>query len=137
MSAVNFPNSAVNNFPIIKPKLDSLLSMDLSQAEVVTMVTNTPRILHRSLNDHLMPVFNQLNSVIGSYQDSAAVLKLVPCVLTDHSLRYSLLNFEFLLALGVSRSRILKLLTGYGHLLGKPHSKFRDVVLKLKELHGF
>ncbi|KAK1369190.1 hypothetical protein POM88_035282 [Heracleum sosnowskyi] len=119
---------------ILKPKLDFLLSLSQSQAEVVAIVTRNPVILVRSLTSHLIPSLNLLNSVTGSYPITLSVLKNNPYILCQNLPKSLLLNTEFLLKLGVPHSHVLKLLTSYGPVLGTLHDKFRNVLLKLKDL---
>lgn len=120
----------------LKPKLDFLLSITQSQAEVAAIVARTPRILCRSLTNHLIPSFNLINSVTGSSQNTISVLKYNPYILMGNLTPYFLLNNQLLLTLGVPHSQILKLLRTYGHVLATPHNKFRNIVLKATDM-GF
>ncbi|KAK1356743.1 hypothetical protein POM88_049999 [Heracleum sosnowskyi] len=121
---------------IIRPKLDFLLSISQSQAEVVAIVTKNPLILTRSLENHLKPFLDLLNSVTGSYLNTVSVLKYNPYILNQNLPKNFLLNTQFLLTFGVPHSQILKLLRYYGMLLGVPHDKLRTFALKIKDM-GF
>ncbi|KAK1369189.1 Mitochodrial transcription termination factor-related protein [Heracleum sosnowskyi] len=118
-----------------KPKLDFLLSKDLTQAEVVAIVTQNPHILTSSLHNHIIPSLELLLSITGCYPNVAAVLKCNPYVLTDNQKSF-LLNTNSLIALGVPPSQILKLVKTCRGLFCKPHDKFRKAVFKLKDM-GF
>ncbi|KAK1369188.1 hypothetical protein POM88_035280 [Heracleum sosnowskyi] len=120
----------------IQPKLDYLLSISASQSEVVDIVTKFPNILKRSLCNHLIPFVNQLKCLTGCYPSVVAFLKCNPVVLGMNTTNSTLLNIKFLVTLGVSHSQILKFLKMYGHAPNMPNDKFRDVVLKLKDM-GF
>ncbi|KAL1833923.1 transcription termination factor MTERF2, chloroplastic [Daucus carota subsp. sativus] len=120
---------------LIKPKLEFLLSMDLSRAEVIAIVTKCPPILHRSLNNRIKPTFNLLSSLIGS-RDTLVLLKHNPHILTAYRIQDLSFNFEFLCELGVPRFQIVKYLAGPFPVLGKPHDKLRSVALKVKGM-GF
>ncbi|KAK1369161.1 hypothetical protein POM88_035253 [Heracleum sosnowskyi] len=121
---------------ILKPKLDFLLSIFQSQAEVVAIVTKNPCILIKSLNNHLIPSINVLNSVTGSYPDTLSILKYNPYIICCDLSETLLLNTQFLSALGVPNSQILKLLRSYGPLLGRPHDRFCTFVSELMDM-GF
>ncbi|KAK1369158.1 hypothetical protein POM88_035250 [Heracleum sosnowskyi] len=123
---------------ILKPKLDFLLSISLSQAEVVAIVTKNPRILARSLANYLKPSLKMLDSITGSYTTTLSVLKYNPKILCYDLSKTLLLNTQVLLTLGVSHSQILKFFKSYGRrpVFATPHDKFRNSVLKLKDM-GF
>lgn len=123
---------------IIKPKLEYLFTVFQSQADVIAIVTNNPNILLRSLTNHLIPSLNLLNSVTGSYTNTLSALKYNPNILLHNLSKTLLLNTQFLSTLGVSHSQIINILRSYGHrpALAQPHDKFRNFVLKLKDV-GF
>ncbi|XP_074338089.1 uncharacterized protein LOC141675277 [Apium graveolens] len=133
-----YPLVLINYHPvnILKPKLDFLLSISQSQADVVDIVTKNPTLLIRSLNNHLIPSLNLLNSVTGSYPNTVSVLKYNCYILCYDLSENLLLNTQFLTALGVPYSQILKLLRSYGPLLSTPHDRFRNFVLELTDM-GF
>lgn len=108
---------------VFKPKLDFLLnSMDLTQAEVVFIVTQNPSILHASLSNCIIPSLKTLQSVAGNNCNAVAILKSNPYVLTNNP-RSFLLNTNFLLTLNVPHSQTLKFLKASGRLVGIPHNK--------------
>lgn len=121
----------------LKPKLEFLLSIcNQSEPDVVKIVNRTPHLLRRSLNNHLIPVFDMLKLVTGNHNNAAAAIMSNPFVLT-YSISIPLLqNIEFLQTLGVPENQILKFITGYGQVIGKQHDKFCKVVGKVKEM-GF
>lgn len=121
---------------VIQPKLDYFLSISASQSDVVDIVTRCPNVIRRSLYNHLIPFLNQLKCRTGCYPGVVAFLKCNPFVLGISSTNSVLLNINFLLTLGVPPSQILKFLKMYGHSPSMPNDKFRNVVLKLKDM-GF
>ncbi|KAK1352795.1 hypothetical protein POM88_052633 [Heracleum sosnowskyi] len=124
-----------NPVNFFKPKLDFLLSIELTRAEVVAIVTQNPPVLESSLNNHIIPLLKLIESTTGNSRNAVAILKCSPYVLTDNPKSF-LLNANFLRALDVPHSQILKILKAHGGLFGKPHNKFRKAVLKLKDM-GF
>lgn len=119
----------------MKPKLDFVLSISQSKDEVV-LVTETPLVLTKSLNNYLKPSFSLLNSVTGSNPNTLSVLKCNPHRLNHNIPKSFLLNTQFLLTLSVPHSQTLKMLRTYGQVLGTTQDKFRNVVLKLVDM-GF
>lgn len=101
---------------------------------ILAIVTNNPCFLIKSLTNYLKPSLSLLNSVTGSCQNTLSVLKHNPYILHTNVTKYFLLNYQFLLTLGVPHSRILKLLKSYGPVLGVAHDKFRNVLLILKDM---
>lgn len=121
----------------LKPKLEFLLSIcNQSESDVVEIVNKTPHLLRRSLNNHLVPIFDMLKSITGSHRSAAAAVMSNPFVLT-YSISTDLLqNIELLQKVGVPEDQILKFVTGYGQVTGKQHDKFRDAVRKARDM-GF
>lgn len=121
----------------LQPKLQFLLSIcNQSQSDVVKIVNKNPDLLRTSLNNHLVPVFDMLKSITGSYDNAVAAIMSNPFVLTYSISTPLLQNIEFLQTIGVPEDSILKLVTGYGQVAGKQHDKFCKVVGKVRDM-GF
>ncbi|WOG84859.1 hypothetical protein DCAR_0104044 [Daucus carota subsp. sativus] len=118
---------------LLKPKLDFLLSMDMSHAMVVRTVTRDPRILARSLNKHLIPTFDQLKDIIGCGPNAVALLKCGPFIFTNTAAM--LPNIRFLLRQGIPISQIFKFVSHYSRILCYPHDRFCQVFLMVEGMN--
>lgn len=119
----------------LKPKLDFLLAISNSESEIIKVVAGESSILSRSLNNHLIPLFNVLITLMGSHQNAVAAIKRCPSILLC-GISNLVSNAELLLSLGASHSQCVKMLTQHRNALGRSSDKFRNVVFKVKEM-GF
>ncbi|XP_047093066.1 uncharacterized protein LOC124705379 [Lolium rigidum] len=82
-------SATVRKFPImlvsnptktIQPKLDFFASVGISAPLLPKLVSLSPVVLHRSIQDHLAPLFESLREILGSNARVVAALRKMPFV---------------------------------------------------------
>ncbi|KAM0865121.1 hypothetical protein ACQ4PT_043488 [Festuca glaucescens] len=82
-------SATVRKFPIIlvsnptktlQPKLDFLASVGISAPLLPKLVSLSPVVLHRSIQDHLAPIFESLREILGSNARVVTALRQMPFV---------------------------------------------------------
>ncbi|KAM0916323.1 hypothetical protein ACQ4PT_010381 [Festuca glaucescens] len=82
-------SATVRKFPIIlvsnptktlQPKLDFLASVGISAPLLPKLVSLSPIVLHRSVQDHLAPLFESLREILGSNARVVTALRQMPFV---------------------------------------------------------
>ncbi|KAL1833877.1 hypothetical protein ACET3Z_003528 [Daucus carota] len=122
----------------LKPKLDFLLSVcNNREMDLHKIVSISPCILHRSLDEYLVPTLNLLASALGNYKNVVIALKRSTLLLKSRASSVSP-NVKLLQTLGVPHSRIFRLIIGYRATapLYRCSDEFRIAVLKAMEM-GF
>lgn len=86
-------SSTVRKFPIVlvsdpaktlQPKLDFLASVGITAPLLPRLISLSPILLHRSIQDHLAPLFDSLREVLGSDSRVVTALRQMPFVLRCH-----------------------------------------------------
>ncbi|XP_050364505.1 uncharacterized protein LOC126783140 [Argentina anserina] len=118
------------------PKLEFLSSVGMSRFHVATTVTSKPRLLNRSLENHIVPTYTFLKSVMLSDSMAVDVWKRSSWFFVDDLSKNVLPNIGFGRELGMSHLVFAILLTGCPRILRRKPEGFRELVGKVKEM-GF
>ncbi|PQQ19498.1 uncharacterized protein Pyn_03810 [Prunus yedoensis var. nudiflora] len=121
----------------LKPKLDFLAQNGISGQDLVSTITNNPRILERSLNKQIAPCIVFLKSFLGS---ASALLSHFSIKRgTAVVLRFSDsmgANAETLRQHGVPHRNIMKMMAWQPQLFSRDVEDFSEIVREVEEL-GF
>ncbi|KAH7839084.1 hypothetical protein Vadar_034707 [Vaccinium darrowii] len=101
------------NASLLKPKLDFLHSIGMSEADVVNMVTKDPFILYRSLKNHLIPSFGLLRTLLGGERNVVNALKSHPSIIRYDVAKRLAPNVETLRIMGVPESQVSRMVTRF------------------------
>ena len=92
----------------LKPKFLFSLSKGSSTSDIVHIVARSPRFLHRSLDDHIIPSYELIRWILHSDEQTIARAKRCLCLLSSNILET---NIKLLLDYGAARSDIARLLS--------------------------
>jgi len=116
---------------VLLPKFLFLRSKGASSADIPHMITTGPRFLVRSLNNHIVPTYLLIRSLVDSDKQILACLKRNLSFIADNRVSSSV---QFLLDNGVKRSTIAMMLSMWPSILCT--SNLSQTVCELKEM-GF
>ncbi|KAJ4833030.1 hypothetical protein Tsubulata_010658 [Turnera subulata] len=120
----------------IIPKLEFLTSRGASSRDFAAILTSNPSVLGRSLENHVIPIYNLIRNVVDSDEKAIAVLKRGRNYIFKNDLDSHMgFSINFLRDNGVPQSRIAMLLHTSPQVVGYV-GRLEETVVKLKEM-GF
>ncbi|CAL2224609.1 unnamed protein product [Prunus armeniaca] len=117
------------------PKLEFFSSVVVSREDLARILCFNPHLLSRSLENHIIPAYNFLRSLI-SEENVVAVLKRSSWIFLENRRKNVVPNIELLRELGMPQSCIALLLAHNTKVLIHKHEKFAAAVEEVKAM-GF
>ncbi|XP_026444669.1 uncharacterized protein LOC113345027 [Papaver somniferum] len=117
----------------IKPKFDYLISKDISRPQVIKLFSYHPKLLNRSLENHVIPFYDFVKNIVGTDKD---VLTVFERARNSAEAEKMMPNIQALRDEGVPQSNIVKFLIQQPRALLISNEKFKDAVQEIKSM-GF
>ncbi|PON96625.1 Mitochodrial transcription termination factor [Trema orientale] len=119
----------------ILPKLEFFYSKGFSKKDLVRIMSSDPHLLYRSLDNHIIPTYNLLRSVLPSNEMVITALRHQWVSLEKNS-KHVISNIGLLRQLGFSDSQVASTLQFFSEILVLKPERFSRVVDKVKDM-GF
>ncbi|XP_059649396.1 uncharacterized protein LOC132295235 isoform X2 [Cornus florida] len=118
------------------PKFQFFYSTGLCRTELAKMVSNHPFILHRSLENHIIPSLTLFINLLHPDDKFITAVKRFPMIIKGYRSATTFSNIEILRQHGVPDSNIVYLITARGSLLNLNPDRLNEVVEDVKKM-GF
>ncbi|KAG5554974.1 hypothetical protein RHGRI_012500 [Rhododendron griersonianum] len=138
MSSERFPKSFCPSNPekSLLPKLEFLKSKGFSSTDVVKILSLTPKLLQRSLENQIIPSFEFIKNLIGSEERALSTIKRSAGPLLVDLESHMAPNVDTLREVNVPDAKIAFLLTYQPRVFSSSRERFREIVVEVKGM-GF
>ncbi|KAJ7960632.1 Transcription termination factor like [Quillaja saponaria] len=130
------PSVLLANYKVtLLPKIEFFKSIGVPSSDLPRFLTSNSNLLHRSLENNLIPCYQSLKSVLIDDEKVASAMKRVFYFNKD-GIDYMVANVKLLREFGVPQSNISLLVTQYSNVVFTEHRKFVEATETTKEI-GF
>ncbi|XP_058200179.1 transcription termination factor MTERF15, mitochondrial-like [Rhododendron vialii] len=121
---------------ILLPKLEFFQTLDVSRSDLARILSGSPIIFGRSLENHIIPSYNFLKSVLQSDKKVLSAMKHTSWNVSADYTTFGVPNLAILREFEVPESSIGFLLAHHPEAILKKHEQFKEIVNMVKEM-GF
>ncbi|XP_059654582.1 transcription termination factor MTERF2, chloroplastic-like [Cornus florida] len=119
------------------PKIEFFHSKGFSTQDIAKLLSTTPEVLRRSLENKIIPSYNFLTELLKSQEKTNAAIKHLARILLYDDLQISVApNIEALREIGVPKSNIVTFFTSRPQAFTPNADRFKEIVEEVKKM-GF